>query len=71
MVDELITLIHVENFNVIALNETWLDTKKQASSCRSRHTWLQGFSCGQPMYVKNKMNPMERKSSAACTRKII
>ena len=43
-IDELIALIQVENFDVIALNETWLDTKKQASACRSSHTWLHGLS---------------------------
>ena len=28
-IDELIALIQVENFDVIALNETWLDTQKK------------------------------------------
>ena len=45
-IDELIALIRVENFDVIALNETCRHTK-QASTRRSFRTWLQGFSCGQ------------------------
>ena len=49
-IDELIALIQVENFDVIALNKTW-QTPKQASSCRSRHPWLQGFWCG-PVFLK-------------------
>ena len=28
-IDELISLIQVENFDVIALNETWLDTQNK------------------------------------------
>ena len=28
-IDELIALIQVENFDVIALNETWLDTQNK------------------------------------------
>ena len=46
-IDDLIALIQVENFDVIELNETWLDTRKQASACWRCHTWLQGFSCIQ------------------------
>ena len=47
----------------------WLDTQNQASACRSRHTWLYVFSCEQTN--SNTLNPIDRKSSATCTREII
>ena len=82
-IDELIALIQVENFDVIALNETGLDTQ-------NKHLYLQKFpymvtkvfmwtnqlhrsgrGSGSIIYVKNTLNPIERKSSATCTREII
>ena len=54
---------------------------KQASACRSFNTWLQSFHVDKPtpsgrgggsiLYVKNTLNPIERKSSATCTKEII
>ena len=47
-IDELIALIQVENFDVIALNETWLDTQNKHllhqegevdQSCMSKIHW--------------------------------
>ena len=80
-IDELIALIQVENFDVIALNETWLDTEnKYLLSEVAIHGYKvfhvdkptpTGRGGGSIMYVKNTLNPIERKSSATCTREII
>ena len=71
----------MENFDVIALNETWLDTQNQHLLAEvSIHDYKvfhvdkptpSGRGDGSIMYVKNTLNPIERKSSATCTREII
>ena len=71
-IDELIALLQVENFDVIALNETWLDTKnKHLLAEVSMHGYKvfhvdkptpSGRGGGSIMYVKNALNPIERKS---------
>ena len=80
-IDELITLIQVENFDVIALNETLLDTQnKHLLAEVSIHGYKvfhvdkptpTGRGGGSIMYVKNTLNSMERKLSATCTSEII
>ena len=80
-IDELIALIQVENFDVIALNETWLDTEnKHLLAEVAIHAYKvfnvdkptpTGMGGGSIMYVKNTLNPIERKSSATCTSEII
>ena len=80
-IDEQIALIQVENFDVIALNETWLDTKnKHLLAEVAKHGYMvfhldkptpTGREGGSIMNVKNTLNPIERKSSATCTMDII
>ena len=80
-IDELIALIQVENFDVIALNETWPDTQnKHLLAEVSIHGYKvfhvdkptpRGRGSGSIMYIKNTFNPIERKSSVTCTREII
>ena len=78
-IEELITLIKVENFDVIALNEKCLH-KKNTSICLQKLPYIvtkvfmwtnqlqqEGGGGGIIMYVKNTLNPIERKSSATCT----
>ena len=79
-VDELIALIQVENFDVIAVNETWLDTENKHLLAEVAIHGYKVFHVDKPtptgrgggsmMYVKKTLNP-ERKSSATCTREII
>ena len=67
--------------DVIALNESWLDTQnKHLLAEVSIHGYKvfhvdkptpSGRGGGSIMYVKNTFNPIERKSSATCTREII
>ena len=53
-IDELIALIQVENFDVIALNETWLVT--QTSICLQKlPSLIKGFSCGQTNSIRKEM----------------
>ena len=78
---ELIALIQVENFDVIALNETWLDTQNKHLLAEDAIHGYKVFHVDKPtstrrrggsiMYVKNTLNPIERQSSATCTREII
>ena len=80
-IDELIALIQVENFDVIALNETWLDTQNKHLLAEVSILGYKVFHLDKPtpsgrgggsiMNVKNTLNPIERKSSATCTRGII
>ena len=80
-IDELIALIQVENFDVIALSETWLDTENKHLLAEVAVHGYKIFHVDKPipagrgggsiMYVKNTLNPIERKSSATCTREII
>ena len=80
-IGELIAFIQVENFDVIALNETWLDIQnRHLLAVVSIHGYKvfhvdkrtpTGREGGSIMYVKNTLNPIERKSSATCTREII
>ena len=47
-IDELIALIQSENFDVIVINETWLDTQnKHLLAEVATHGNIHGFSCGQ------------------------
>ena len=80
-IDELIALIQVENFDVIALNETWLDTESKNLLAEVAIHGYKVFRVDKPtqtgrgggsiMYVKNTLNPIERILSATCTREII
>ena len=80
-IDEPIALIQVKNFDVIALNEAWLDTQKKHLLAEVAMHGYKGFLVYKPtptgrlggsvMYVKNTLNPIERKSTATCTREII
>ena len=80
-IDELIALIQVENFDVIALNETWLDTENKHLLAEVSIHGYKVFQVDKPaptvrggrsiMYVQNTLNPIERKPSATCTREII
>ena len=80
-INELIALIQVETFNVIALNETWLDTKNKHLLAEVAVYGYMVFRLDKPtptgrgggsiMYDKNTLNPIERNSSATCTREII
>ena len=80
-IDELIALIQVENFDVTALSETWLDTQNKHLLTEVVIHCYKVFHVDKPtptgreggsiMYVKNTLNPIERKSSATCTREII
>ena len=68
-IDELIALIQVENFDVIALNETRQDTQnKHLLADVSTHGYKafhvdkptpSGRGGGSIMYVKNTLNPIE------------
>ena len=81
-IDELIALVQVENFDVIALNETWLDTQNKHLLAEVAIHGYKDFMWTNPlqqegdvdqscMYVKITLNPIERKSSATCTQEII
>ena len=80
-IDQLIALIQVENFDVITLNETRLDTQnKHLLAEVSIHGYKvfhvdkptpSGRGGGSIMYIKDTLNPIERKSSVTCTREII
>ena len=80
-IDELIALIQVENFDVIGLNETWLDTQNKHLLAEVAIHGYKVFHVDKPtptgrgggsiLYVKNILNPIERKPSATCTREII
>ena len=66
---------------IIALNETWLDSKNKHLLAEVAIHGYKVFHVDKPtptgrgggsvMYVKNTLNPIERKSSATCTREII
>ena len=80
-IGEIIAFIQVENVDVIEFNETWRDTQnKHLLADVAIHGYivfhmdkptLTGRGGGSIMYVKNTLNPIERKSSATCTREII
>ena len=80
-IDELIALIQVENCDVTALNKTWLDTKNSHLLAEVSINGYKVFHVDNPtptgrgggsiMYLKNTLNPIERKSSATFTREII
>ena len=71
----------MENFDIIALNETWLDTQNKHLVAEVSIHGYKDFHVDKPtpsgrgggliMYVKNTLNPIERKSSATCIREII
>ena len=68
-IDELIALIQVENFDVIAINETWLDTQNNHLLAEVAMRGYKVFHVDKPtptgrsggpiMYVKNTLNPIE------------
>ena len=70
-IDELIALIQVENFDVIALYETWIDIQnKHLLKEVAIHDYMVFHvdkstptqrGGGSIMYVKNTLNPIERK----------
>ena len=80
-IDELISLIQVQNVDVITLNATWLDTHNKPLLAEVFILGYKVFHVDNPtptgrgggsiMYLKNTFNPIERKSSATCTREII
>ena len=66
------------NFDVFALNETWLDTQNKhllaEVACKVFHVHKQTPTekgGGTIMYVKNTLNPIEIKSSATCRKEFI
>ena len=71
----------MENFDVIALNETWLDTQNKHLLAEISIHDYKVFHVDKPIpsvrgggsivYVRNTLNPMEIKSSVTCTREII
>ena len=71
----------MKNFDVISLNETWLDTQnKHLLADVPIHDYKvfhvdkpipSGRGGGSIMYVKNTLKKIERKSSANCTREIV
>ena len=71
-IDELIALIQVENFDVTALSETWLDTQNKHMLAEVAIHGNKVFHVDNPtptgreggsiMYVKHTLNPIERKS---------
>ena len=73
-IDELIELVQVENFDDIALNETWLDTQKKHLLAEVDIRGYKVFHMDKPtitgrgggsiMYDKNTLNTIERKSTA-------
>ena len=77
---ELIALIQVENFDVIALNETWLDAQNKHLLAEVALHSCKVFHVGKPTptrrggrsitHVKNKLNPIEIKLSATCKGKL-
>ena len=78
--DKLIALIQVENFDVIALNETWIDTQNKHLLAEVAKYGYKVFHVDKPtlgrgggsiMYVKNTLNPLGIKLLATCTREII
>ena len=72
-IDELIALIQVVNFDVIALNETWLYTENKHLLAEVAIHGYKIFHVDKPtptargggsiMYVKNTLNPIDRKST--------
>ena len=80
-IDELIAHIHLENFDVIMLNETWLDTQNRHLLSEVAIYGYKVFHVDKPtptgrgsgsiMYVKNTLYLIERKTSATSTREII
>ena len=80
-IDKLIKLIQKENFDVIALNETWLDTQNKHLLAEVAIHGYNVFHVDKPTptgrgggsikYVQNTLNQVERKASATRTREII
>ena len=73
-IDQLIGLVQVENFDDIALNETWLDTQNKHLLAEVDIHGFKVFHMDKPtitgrggrsiMYDKNTLNTIERKSTA-------
>ena len=80
-IDELIALTKIEHFEIIGFNETWLDTVDKHLLAEVSILGYKIFSVNKPapykrgggsiMYVKNSVNPIERKSIATQTMELI
>ena len=73
-IDELIALTKIEHFDIFGLNETWLYTLDKHLLAEVSIQGYKIFSVDKPtpskrgggsiMYVKNSLNPIEKKSMA-------
>ena len=81
MIDELITLTKIEHFDIIGLNEIWLDSLDKHLLAEVSIQGYKIFSVDKPtqsnrgggsiMYDNNSLNPIERKSIATHTIELI
>ena len=79
--DEIIVLTKAENFDIIGLNKTWLDTEEKHILAEVSIEGYKIFSVDKPtpakrgggsiLYIKNALNPIERKATATRTAQII
>ena len=79
--DQIIVLTQAVNFDIIGLNETWLDTEETHLLAEVSIQGYKIFSVDKPtpaksegmsfQYIKNALNPIERKSTATRTAEII
>ena len=77
----LLALTKIEHFDIIRLNETWQDTLDKHPLAEVSIQGYKIFSVdkatpskrggGSIMYVKNSLNPIERKSIATCAMELI
>ena len=80
-IDELIAVTKIEHFDIIGLNDIRLDTLDKHLLAEVSIQGYKIFSVDKPtpskrgggsiMYVKNTLNPIERKSIATCTMELI
>ena len=61
-IDELIALIQVENFDVIALNKTWLDTE-------NNHLLAEVAIHGYKVFLVDRPTPTGREVDQSCMSK--
>ena len=79
--DEMIVLTQAENFDIIGLNETWLDTEEKHLLAEVSMEGYKIFFVDKPtpakrgggsiLYIKNALDPIERKATATRTAEII
>ena len=62
-IDELIALIQVENFDVIALNETWLETQ-------NKHLLAEVSAYGYKVFIWTNQLQQEGEVDQSCMSKI-